>query len=193
MKTTNKCYHANDPIFTENDYNSSDGMMTSVWGPIMWHSMHTISFNYPVEPTIDDKEKYMSFYKSIGNVLPCRYCRDNFRKNLEKVPITMETMNSRETLSRWLYKLHEEVNKMLGKESGLSYDEVRARYEMFRSRCLTSLEEKKLKKKLKTKKREKGCVKPLYGIKSKCILKVIPRDSKEESFNISPKCILKKK
>ena len=24
-------------IFTENDYNSPDGMMTSIWGPALWH------------------------------------------------------------------------------------------------------------------------------------------------------------
>lgn len=190
MKTTKKCYHANDPIFNENDFNSSDGMMTSVWGPSMWHSMHTISFNYPVEPTSEEKQNYMKFYKSLGNVLPCRYCRENFMKNIQKIPITIDTMKNRETLSRWVYELHEEINRMLGKDSGLSYEDVRNRYEMFRSRCLTPLEEKKIKKKIKTKKREKGCVKPLYGVKSKCVLKVIPRDSKEKSFNISPKCML---
>ena len=26
-------------------------MLTSVWGPSLWHSLHTISFNYPVKPT----------------------------------------------------------------------------------------------------------------------------------------------
>tara|TARA_B100001094_G_C18039343_1_gene724202 strand:+ start:268 stop:852 length:585 start_codon:yes stop_codon:yes gene_type:complete len=191
-KTIKKCYHANDPIFTKNDFESSDGMMTSVWGPSLWHSMHTISFNYPVEPSKQDKENYMKFYKSIGDVLPCRYCRENFTKNIKKVPLTMETMKSRDSLSRWVYELHEEINKMLGKDSGLTFDDVRNRYEMFRSRCLTPLEEKKLKKQLKTKKREKGCVKPLYGVKSKCILKVVPRNSKVKSFNVSPKCILRK-
>lgn len=191
-KTLQKCYHANDPIFTKNDFESSDGMMTSVWGPSLWHSMHTISFNYPVKPSKQDKENYMRFYKSIGDVLPCRYCRENFTKNIKKVPLTMETMKSRDSLSRWVYELHEEINKMLGKDSGLTFDDVRNRYEMFRSRCLTPLEEKKLKKQLKTKKREKGCVKPLYGVKSKCILKVVPRNSKVKSFNVSPKCILRK-
>ena len=115
----------------------------------------------------------------------------NFTKNIKKVPLTMETMKSRDSLSRWVYELHEEINKM-PKDSGLTFDDVRNRYEMFRSRCLTPLEEKKLKKQLKTKKREKGSVKPLYGVKSKCILKVVPRNSKVKSFNVSPKCILRK-
>ena len=33
-------------VFSENDYNSGDGMLTSVWGPPMWHTLYTISFNY---------------------------------------------------------------------------------------------------------------------------------------------------
>ena len=32
-----------------------------------------------------------------------------------------------------VYKLHEEINSMLGKKSGLTYEAVRERYEMFRA------------------------------------------------------------
>ena len=46
-----------DIVFTKKDYNSGDGMITSIWGPSMWHYLHTISFNYPVNPTIIDKKK----------------------------------------------------------------------------------------------------------------------------------------
>ena len=44
------------PIFAKDDYNSPDGMLTSVWGPPMWHSLHTISFNYPIKPTNEQKK-----------------------------------------------------------------------------------------------------------------------------------------
>ena len=42
-------------IYTNDDYNSNDGMLTSIWGPGMWHYLHTMSFNYPVNPTNTDK------------------------------------------------------------------------------------------------------------------------------------------
>jgi hypothetical protein len=29
--------------------------MTSVWGSPMWHVLHTISFNYPIKPTKEQK------------------------------------------------------------------------------------------------------------------------------------------
>ena len=56
--------------FTKEDYNSQDGMLTSVWGPSLWHSLHAISFNYPVNPTQKQKNEYLSFFKSLKNILP---------------------------------------------------------------------------------------------------------------------------
>ena len=44
--------------YSKNDYNSGDGMLTTVWGPAMWHYLHTMSFNYPVNPTSENKKHY---------------------------------------------------------------------------------------------------------------------------------------
>ena len=45
-------------VFTADDYNSGDGMLTSVWGPGMWHYLHTMSFNYPINPTPQQKKHF---------------------------------------------------------------------------------------------------------------------------------------
>ena len=188
-------------VFNKNDYNSSDGMLTSVWGPSLWHSLHSISFNYPVNPTKEQKLQYLEFFKSLKHVLPCKYCRENYKKNIKTVPLNMLTMKSRETLSRWLYELHEEINTMLHKKSNLTYDQVRTRYEMFRARCINDNKgtmkrnRKKTPKKRKSKfknKKEKGCVKPLYGVKSKCVINIVPRNTKCKSFNVDKRCVLKR-
>ena len=50
--------------YTQEEYNSNSGMLTSVWGPSLWHFLHTVSFNYPVKPTKKDKEKYKEFVES---------------------------------------------------------------------------------------------------------------------------------
>ena len=42
--------------FTTKDFNSDEGMLTSVWGPALWHVLHTVSFNYPVNPTQKQKK-----------------------------------------------------------------------------------------------------------------------------------------
>ena len=66
-------------------------------------------------------------------------------------------MKNRNNFSRYVYNLHEKVNKLLGKKSGLSYCDVRERYEHFRARCTE--DKPKLfnySKTRKIKKKEKG-------------------------------------
>jgi hypothetical protein len=176
----------NTIVFDSNDYNSNDGMMTTIWGPPMWHVLHTISFNYPIKPTKEDKLNYFNYFNSIKHILPCKYCRDNLKKNLKKLPLKKGVFKTRDTLSMWVYLLHEEVNKMLGKKSNLTYEMVRDRYEHFRSRCLNETNSKSDTKK------ESGCTKSLYGVKGKCVLNIVPKTSQISSFNIDPKCKIRK-
>ncbi len=177
----------NKYIFNENEYNSNDGMITTIWGPPLWHVLHTISFNYPINPTDEQRKHYYKFYKNLQNILPCKLCRDNLKKNLLKMPLTVSAFKNRESLSKYVYLLHETVNQMLGKISGLSYEDVRDRYELFRSRCVLDPREREKHPKI-----ESGCTEPLYGIKSKCVLNIVPRDKKTSSFKLDPKCILSK-
>ena len=179
-------------IYTKKHYQSGDGMVTSVWGPPLWHYLHTMSFNYPVKPTAADKRHYKNFILSLRYVLPCRYCRENLSKNLKALPLTDKEMRNRASFSRWVFKLHELINTMLGKKSGLKYCDVRERYEHFRSRCT---DDKKFSTKKveaaarKTrKKKEKGCTEPLYGAKSKCIVKIVPKSVRGKSFQMDKKC-----
>ena len=116
-------------IFTREDYNSDNGMMTYIWGPSLWHSLHTMSFNYPVKPTNQQKNEYLKFFKSLKDVLPCKYCRQNYTENIKVIKLNKSTMKNRNTLSRWLYNLHNHINKQLGKNVNISYEEVRDRYE----------------------------------------------------------------
>ena len=177
-------------VFTKKDYNAGDGMLTSVWGAPMWHYLHTMSFNYPVNPTPQDKTHYRNFVLNLQYVLPCKYCRINLKNNFKKKPIQMCHMANRETFSRYIYELHETVNKMLKKNSNLTYCEVRERYEHFRSRCT---EEKPkvftFKKSVTRRKKEKGCTEPLYGKKSKCVINIVPQEDKSKTFKMDKKCI----
>ena len=181
--------------FSKKDYISGDGMLTSVWGPSLWHYLHTMSFNYPIQPTIEDKKHYMNFILSLKYVLPCKYCRMNLKTNFRQLPITIQTMKNRDTFSRYVYNLHELVNKMLHKKSNLTYCDVRERYEHFRSRCTDESPKLFKFKKMKTLKKgsEKGCTEPLYGKKSKCIIKIVPQEEKGSTFQMDKKCIKTRK
>ena len=177
--------------FKKKDYKSGDGMLTTVWGPSMWHYLHTMSFNYPVKPTKMEKIKYRNFMLGLQYVLPCGHCRKNLKNNFKAYPLTMNCMKNRDSFSRYVYKLHETINKMLGKNSGLSYCDVRERYEHFRARCTE--ENPKIFKFRKTrKKKHKGCTEPLYGKKAKCVIKIVPHDEKCKTLEIDEKCIKKR-
>ena len=176
--------------FTKKDFLSGDGMMVTVWGPPQWHFLHTMSFNYPVNPTLEDKTHYRDYVLNLQYILPCKYCRINLKNNFKKKPLQMCHMASRETFSRYIYELHETVNKMLHKKSNLTYCDVRERYEHFRSRCTDEKPKVFTFKKTNTlKKKESGCTEPLYGKKSKCVINIVPQEDKVATFNMDKKCI----
>jgi hypothetical protein len=193
-------------VFGKKDFYSGDGMVTKIWGPVAWTLLHTISFNYPVNPTLEQKHQYRDFILSLQNVLPCGTCRKNLVTNFKQLPLTMEDMESRDTFSRYIYNLHELVNRMLKKKSGLTYCDVRERYEHFRSRCthekpklypnfVKNIEFNKdikpngIKQNDIKPNSEKGCTEPLYGKKSKCIIKIVPQEQKGQSMQIDKKCV----
>ena len=200
--------------YSNKDYNSGDGFLTTVWGPMMWSYLHTMSFNYPVNPTREDKTHYKEFVTNLQYVLPCKYCRMNLANNFKKNPIKEHDMKNRDAFSRYVYNLHEIVNKMLKKKSNLTYYEVRDRYENFRSRCTEEMrngvaaidDESKKSDQIKQERQlthdnnnahnhstlEKGCTEPLYGKKSKCVIKIVPQEEKQDTFQMDKKCIKSK-
>jgi hypothetical protein len=161
--------------WNEDDFSSKNGMITSVWGSSLWHVLHTISFNYPVNPSSEDKENYYNFLKYLGKVLPCKFCRDNYSKNLDIINFNVKCLNDRNSFSKCIYNLHNAVNNDLHKSCEESYKIIKSKYENFRSRCHKDT-------------KSLGCTEPLNGVKQKCILKIVPQSSKEKSFSISSNC-----
>jgi hypothetical protein len=155
----------------KNDYNSNDGMQSAIFGPAFWFTIHITSFNYPVNPSEVDKKNYDEWLRSIGKILPCSYCREKFQSNLELAHYTKKSLESRDSFSRFCYKLHCIVNNMLGKSSP-TFKEVRCKYEMFRAKCLTKEEKNSMQ-------HTEGCVRPYHnGERGKCLIKIVP--SKQE-------------
>lgn len=151
----------------KHNYNSGNGFLTSIWGPMLWSLLHIISLNYPVKPTKRQKDDYYDFVMSLRNVLPCGACRKNMTQNLKNVKFTKESsLKNRDSFSRWVYEFHNEVNRMLLKPNFQTFEEIRDTYEMFRARCGYT--------KSGIEKGEKGCITPVNNIKSKCILSIIP-------------------
>lgn len=97
-------------------------MNPEVWGPSAWLFLHTVTLNYPNNPTIYDKQFYKNFFMSLNNVLPCDWCSKNYSLHLAKYPID-NYLNSKKDLVTWLILIHNEVNKIFEKKT-LNYEEV---------------------------------------------------------------------
>ena len=181
-------------VFNDNDYNSGDGMLTGVWGPALWHTLHTMSFNYPVKPSKEQKKYYKEFFTNLQNVLPCKYCRDNYKVNLKTIPLTRKVLKNRDNFSRWVYDMHNLVNDRLGKKQKLTYDQVRDRYEHFRARCSSDIKANSKKAPNQkggsiNKNKHLGCTNSVYGVKARCKLQIVPQSYKGETLSIHNKCI----
>ena len=162
-------------------YASLNGFLTASWGPAVWHVLLIIALNYPLHPTKEQKENAYQFVKYLLTQLPCGACRKNAKKNVKKVKFTKtHSLKNRDTFSRWVYALHDEVNRMLGKKTPMSFEEYRHMYEMMRAKsCHTSEESKGI---------ESGCVQSQHTIKSKCLLRIVPDYVQEQTFSVDPRC-----
>lgn len=99
-----------------------------LWGPNAWRLIHSVAFTYPEQPSDADRRNYAQFFDSLGNVLPCVFCRKHYKEFMAKDPVTSDAnMRNTEALARWTVKLHNNVNERTGKRV-YSFDEVREMY-----------------------------------------------------------------
>ena len=94
----------------------------TIWGPPLWKFMHYFTLSYPENPTEDEKDTLVNFFETIGDSIPCEKCRYNFSQHVEKMPLTEEILESNVKVVRWLFDLHNEVNKSTNKPV-FSYDD----------------------------------------------------------------------
>jgi aspartyl/asparaginyl beta-hydroxylase (cupin superfamily) len=100
-------------VYNKKDFQSNDGMLTTVWGPSTWHLLHTMSFNYPVNPSCADKNNYREFVLNLQYVLPCGKCRKNLTKNFKKLPLTRKWMENRASFSLYIYNIEQVIVELL--------------------------------------------------------------------------------
>lgn len=143
-----KCKHDVD----NSDY-LNNGLITKIWGGPGWVFNHSVTFGYPLQPTDEQKENYKNYFTSLGDVLPCRYCRESYKNFISSgdTKLTDEALSNRSTLTKWFYNIHEAVNKKLDVNYGITYDDLIDKYESFRAKCVKN----------SSSQTSKGCVAPL--------------------------------
>lgn len=86
-----------------------------VWGKSYWTAMHVSGFHYPEQPTAEQKQGAENWLLGIAWMLPCPRCREHFSGLLEECTLAA-VVKDRETLSRFLVRAHNDVNRRNGKE-----------------------------------------------------------------------------
>ena len=95
-------------------------MDTRFWGPSGWKILHWITYGYPELPTQQNKIDYGLFFNSVKYILPCKYCRISLTTFYKQLPVE-EHLVSKETLTTWLYQIHNKVNNKLRKQKLVKY------------------------------------------------------------------------
>ena len=100
--------------------------LPSVWGPPFWTSLHHTAASFPLDPTENDRKWYITFFTSVGHILPCVSCRYHFKLLLRDHPVE-DYLYSRQTLSYWVWMCHNKVNIRTGKKE-MPYYIIASRY-----------------------------------------------------------------
>ena len=160
--------------------NSANGFQTQVWGTPGWVFLHSIAFNFPIVPTKRQKLYYIQFFKSMGHVLPCKYCRECYTKTISEGPqkLTLKTVRDRRTFSKWLYKVHKSVTVRTSTKKSPTFKEVADMYNSFRASCSKKIDKK-----------TKGCITPEKGKKKKSKVLIYPREChRGPSISVDRRC-----
>ena len=98
-----------------------------IWGPHAWFFLHSITLVYPDNPTEQEKKNYFDFFKTLGNILPCMICRENYKNHFLKHPLG-KALHSKKDFQNWLVTIHNEVNKIHKKEK-FTYSQFKKLYD----------------------------------------------------------------
>ena len=90
-------------------------MDTTIWGPPFWFTLHTISLNYPTNPSYVVRQQHLLFFESLKTILPCSICRNHYKDFLKNQPIA-PFLDNKQSLKRWVLDCHNNVNKLNNKK-----------------------------------------------------------------------------
>jgi hypothetical protein len=99
-----------------------------LWGKSSWDFLFYSGLAYPDNPTKEDKENMEKFLLYMGNILPCRKCRFNFKNHLVKYPINNNVLSCRYNLINWMINIYNEICKINNNNKLMCYNDVIERY-----------------------------------------------------------------
>jgi hypothetical protein len=117
-------------------------MQTSKWGPSAWDYLHTLTFNYPENPSDDNKKYYYELFNNLRFTLPCKFCRESYNIFFKYININ-DYLDDRKGITYWLFTIHNIVNLKLNKKK-VNFIDVVNHYEKRRANQINETCKKKL-------------------------------------------------
>jgi thioredoxin-like negative regulator of GroEL len=81
-----------------------------------WFFLHTLAAKYPEYPSEIDQRAVRNLIGSLGQLYPCKLCRNHLRLKLMQDSLGPVRTENRTALATWLCELHNMVNVDTGKE-----------------------------------------------------------------------------
>lgn len=82
-----------------------------VWGPHGWFFLDSIVLSLPNKLSYEQKNIYKNFFTSIQDILPCEGCREHYKQNLIKYPLTDVVLSNKENMIKWILNVHNNVRR----------------------------------------------------------------------------------
>jgi hypothetical protein len=98
------------------NYGGTWGAWREYVGRRSWFLFHSMAAKYPDHPSEDDQQAMRNLVASLGQLYPCKLCRLHLREQLREPELLPATFASRTEATTWWCKLHNVVNRDLGKE-----------------------------------------------------------------------------
>jgi hypothetical protein len=93
-----------------------------IWSDKFWITFATMCNSYPeFDPTSEEREDMRNTLVGFRSTGPCEICRENWRRLLQKYPLTDEALDNKTTLWNWFCDRFRDVNV---KRRHLSNDQI---------------------------------------------------------------------
>jgi len=91
-------------------------IMTKLWGPLGWMTLHSVSLIYPENPSSAEKQIASRFLDLFADTISCNQCKMHFKTiRLLYVSLNPGYLNSRQEFALFGFRAHNTVNKRIDK------------------------------------------------------------------------------
>ena len=118
-------------------YNKGNEMVSPTeWGPNAWKLLHGIAerigYNKNITIAKNEKNEIRITLRNFGSLLPCKTCQTHYREWLHLHPpevfLNEFGEDLRDGMRKWVWQLHEDVNRRREVVSGISYESLHELY-----------------------------------------------------------------